>query len=113
MAFWNADADYVNEDGQTIWGREAIGACTKSLTEFKAGKSRQKSNLRFLTPDVAVMDGNVDVTSKDGATDGNHFSVWTRWREMDHRFARRGDTAAELADRCIHDLKWLIRRLDG
>lgn len=113
LAFWSQDADFVNEDGQTIKGRDAIGNLYKdSLADLKSGKVSSKINsLRFLTPDVAVMDGNIDVTAKDGSVDNNHFSaVWTRaggkWTIASARDLP--DTPAEMADRCRTELKWLI-----
>lgn len=113
LALWSADADFVNEDGQTIKGREAIGALYKeSINEFKNGKVTAKINsIRFLTSDVAVMDGNVEFTGKDGTVDGNHFSaVWTRtggkWTIASARDLP--DTPAEMADRGMTELKWLI-----
>jgi uncharacterized protein (TIGR02246 family) len=113
LALWTPDADYIDEDGQTIRGRDAIGALYKdSLADYKASKVSAKINaIRFLTPDVAVMDGVVESTSKDGDSDRNHFSAtWTRtggkWMIASARSLP--ETPADMAERGMTELKWLI-----
>jgi uncharacterized protein (TIGR02246 family) len=67
-AFWTADGDYTDQAGGNVNGREAI---EKSFTAFfgehKGLKLRIESNsLRFVTPDVAIEDGNTAVISAEG-----------------------------------------------
>jgi len=112
-AFWSPDADYVDEEGKKIKGRDAIlNLYRDNIAEIKASKVVVKiKNLRFLTPDVAVMDGVVETTAKDGDTDVDNFStVWTRssgkWVMSSAR--NLPETSEEMAERGLTEIKWLI-----
>src|SRR5438128_2003751 len=61
LSYWAADADFTDEGGKAVKGRDAIGKLfEQNLKDLKDGKSEIKiASLRFLTPDVAVMEGGV------------------------------------------------------
>lgn len=112
-SLWATDAEYTDETGKCIKGRDAISnMCKASINDYKDGKVTGKiDNIRFLTPDVAVVEGAVLFTPKDGVVDRNRFSaVWTR---KDGRWLLASardlpDLDGELADRAIEELKWLV-----
>jgi uncharacterized protein (TIGR02246 family) len=81
LSFWTPDADYVDESGKMIRGRDVIGAqYKKTLAESKGAKFKgRRHSLKFLRRDVALEDGSVDMTSADGTTSSNRYAViWTK-----------------------------------
>ena len=69
--FWAQDADYVSVDGRLVTGRDQIRALFRELTKSGAGQVQQTSSIeriRFLTPELAVVDGLWTVTgARDAA----------------------------------------------
>jgi uncharacterized protein (TIGR02246 family) len=69
--FWATDADYVSVDGRLITGRDQIQAFFRELIKSSAGQSQQSSSIeriRFLTPELAIVDGQWTVTgARDAA----------------------------------------------
>lgn len=110
---WAADAEYSDDAGHRTKGRDAIVNLYKpSLANYKAGKLTAKiDSLRFLTPDVAAMEGTVEFTPAGGAADRNRFSAtWAR-RNNKWQIVSARDLPAlegEFADRGMEELKWLV-----
>jgi uncharacterized protein (TIGR02246 family) len=77
MAFWAPEADYVDESGKMIRGRDVLAAqFTKSLAESKGAKYKDRlHSLKFLRRDVALGDGSIEMTSADGTTTSNRYAV--------------------------------------
>ena len=69
--FWAEDADYVSVDGRLVTGRSQIQAFFQALTAASAGQAQQASSIervRFLTPELALVDGSWTVTgARDAA----------------------------------------------
>jgi uncharacterized protein (TIGR02246 family) len=67
-AFWAPDADYVDEAGEVVKGREAIQqAYEKLFSENKGAKLRIiKSSVRIVNPQLALEDGVTEVVPADG-----------------------------------------------
>src|SRR5262249_50842848 len=67
-AFWAPDGDYTDLTGHTMKGRDAIQKLFEEFfTETKGLKLRIESqSLRFVTPDVAVEDGETSGISPEG-----------------------------------------------
>ena|SRR5215813_11176005 len=69
--FWAQDADYVSVQGKLITGRAQIQAFFRELMKSGAGQAQQTSSIeqiRYLTPELAVMDGLWTVTgARDAA----------------------------------------------
>jgi uncharacterized protein (TIGR02246 family) len=69
--FWAQDADYVSVDGRLITGRAQIRAFFHELAKSTAGQAQQTSSIeqiRFLTPELAIVDGLWTVTgARDAA----------------------------------------------
>ena len=66
--FWDEGADYVGVDGTLIKGRTQIQALFREV----AGKTGQQTatieQIRFITPDIATVDGGWTVTGARDAT---------------------------------------------
>jgi uncharacterized protein (TIGR02246 family) len=112
MNYWAPDADFTSETGEVIKGREAISKLyVENLADLKAGKSVIKiDSLRFLTPEVAALDGAVEFTPPDGPTESNRFgAVWTRkdgrWIIASARDLPEAEGQA--ADRGRKEMQWL------
>lgn len=81
MTLWAADADFVDEDGKTYKGRDAIRALFKAAMDDAKGSTMKltSKSLRFLKPDVAIEDGMVEITSPEGIKDQNRFTaIWMK-----------------------------------
>ncbi len=67
--FWDVEADYVAVDGRLIKGRKAMEDALGPMIKAGAGKVTQNATIesvRFLTPDLAIVDGSWTIT---GAVD--------------------------------------------
>src|SRR5262245_7257623 len=83
--FWAEDADYVSVDGRLIKGRDQIQAFFGELIKFSDGKSQQSSSIeriRFLTPELVVVDGIWTVTGARDAIGKDFTAVKGRGREV-------------------------------
>jgi uncharacterized protein (TIGR02246 family) len=116
MAFWAPDADYIDETGKATRGHDALTALFKTmLTNWKGSKIGGKVySVKFLRPDVAIEDGSLETTAKDGTRDSNRYAVvWTksgdRWLISSAR-----DLPAEVEDvpslsyPQLKSLEWLV-----
>lgn len=81
MAFWAADADYIDETGKQTKGADKIAALfKKALAEEKGNKVAVRvQSLKFLRPEICLEDGVVERTTPTGVKETNRFAiVWTR-----------------------------------
>jgi uncharacterized protein (TIGR02246 family) len=81
LAFWADDADYVDVDGETHRGKEAIAALFKtSAADMNGNKLGLKiDNLRFVKPEVAIEDGTSSLTIPEGETTSSRYTaVWVK-----------------------------------
>jgi uncharacterized protein (TIGR02246 family) len=81
MAFWAPDADFIDEAGKVTRGREALTAVFKTmlanLKGFKVGS--KVHSVKFLRPDVAIVDGSMETTATDGTRESNRYAVvWAK-----------------------------------
>ena len=63
--FWDENADYVSVDGRLIKGRLGIQAFFREMAKSSAGRPQQTASIeqiRFLTQDLATVDGSWTVT---------------------------------------------------
>jgi uncharacterized protein (TIGR02246 family) len=112
LANWAADAEFTDEAGKVHKGRAAIGKLFEAdLKDLKAGKSVVHIEaLRFLTADVATMEGAVEFTPENGVLESNRFSaVWTkadgRWLIASARDLP--ELEGNVAERGMKELQWL------
>jgi uncharacterized protein (TIGR02246 family) len=87
LAFWAPDADYIDQAGKATRGSDALSALFKTmLANWKGAKIGGKvHSVKFLRPDVALEDGSLEITAKDGTRASNRYAVvWTKsgdkWR---------------------------------
>jgi uncharacterized protein (TIGR02246 family) len=81
LAFWAPDADYIDESGRMTRSRDAIAALLKkSLPGLKGVKVTGRVHaLKFLRPEIALVDGAVECAAGDGTRDVCRTAVvWTR-----------------------------------
>ena len=112
-ALWTPDGDIVDASGQTLLGREAVALDQPATPpepaarpEFRIGETR----LRFLTPDVALEDGTVEVVPPAGQPLTGRFSAtWVRhegsWKLGALREARGEEPTAAAA---LSELEWMV-----
>jgi uncharacterized protein (TIGR02246 family) len=104
-AVWLPDGDIVDEFGRSTPAKDVIEAEVKARensTVADGGRDVKLagSTIRFLTADVAIEDGTVDVSVKDRPTARGRFAaVWVRrdgrWRLATLREARATNTVAD------------------
>lgn len=81
MSFWAEGSEFVSEDGDVTRGKKALtNQFQKVLAEHKGRTMRATiRSLRLLRPDLAVLDGTVELMDADGAReDGPFTSLWTK-----------------------------------
>jgi uncharacterized protein (TIGR02246 family) len=116
LAVWAESADYVDEAGKTIEGRQALTAMyKKAFKENKGLKVRiVTTTIRFLKTDVASQDGSALLTHAGGETEVSPFTaIWIKkdgqWlvahlRELPSEVGRVG----EEANTRLNELGWLV-----
>src|SRR5262245_39593095 len=87
LAHWSPDAEYIDESGKMTQGHDAIAAMIrKNLENMKGYKLKlEGKGLRFVTADVAMVDGKATLVSPEGKEDVTPFAaVWVKnngkWR---------------------------------
>jgi uncharacterized protein (TIGR02246 family) len=77
VGLWTDEAEYIAETGKAHRGKEAIRALLKkAMTAHKGStQSIKVHSIRLVKPDVALVEGTVTVTAKDGTTDPGRFSA--------------------------------------
>jgi uncharacterized protein (TIGR02246 family) len=116
MSYLEQDADFIDEDGKKTSGHNALRARFKTmLPDLKGSKIGGKVySVKFLRPDVALVDGAMEFTSADGTRDSNRYAVvWVKsgdkWRISSVR-----DLPAEVEDvpsltyPQLKSLEWLV-----
>ena len=109
--FWTADGDIIDDDGRVLNGRETVGRIVKPTDgspplEFKIAET----NLRFVTADVAIEDGTVEIVLPGAGTGlkGRFSATWTRqeggWKLAGLRESRI-DQGQPLT---LPDLDWMV-----
>src|SRR5262245_47367572 len=111
---WAEDAEYIDEAGKQIKGRDNIGAMfKKAATENQGAKMELKvTSVRMLKGDVALLDGASTQTSADGTVDEGRFT--TVWFKNDGKWMIRSardlpsDGAAAGPESVLKELQWLV-----
>jgi uncharacterized protein (TIGR02246 family) len=111
-ALWTADGDIVDAHGAVMKGRDTMALTTPPASGAQSPAFRiHDTSLRFLTPDVALEDGMIDILVPGATTPlaGRFSATWVRqggaWKIAGLREAQLpGATgSAQLAD-----LDWMV-----
>ena len=81
MDFWAENADFVDIRGQFHEGRDLISALFRRGFAENPGRTIQlnSASRKFLSPNVAMDDGILELTSPEGTkTSGRYTVVWTK-----------------------------------
>lgn len=112
-ALWTPDGDIVDAAGQMLLGREALALDQPTTPPDPASRPEfriRETKLRFLTADVAVEDGTVEIVPPTGQPLSGRFSAtWVRheggWKLGALREARGEEPAAAAA---LSELDWMV-----
>jgi uncharacterized protein (TIGR02246 family) len=115
LAHYAADADYVDQGGKEYKGMASLsGMCKRSLAELKGYKLKTTiTSLHFVRPDVAIADGNAELTAPDGTTDSGPFTaVWTKtggkWLISSVHDLPESQAASDTEASSLQQLEWLV-----
>jgi uncharacterized protein (TIGR02246 family) len=108
------DADFTDEDGKQYRGKASLAELLKrSLADLKGQTLKTNiTSLRFLRPDVAIVDGTADLIARDGTTDSGRFTaIWTKtggkWLLSSIRDLPDSG-AADTTPQPLKELEWLV-----
>jgi uncharacterized protein (TIGR02246 family) len=116
MAFWTTDSDYVDEAGKMTKGKDQIAALfKKALPDLKGAKvSTNLHSIKLLRPEVALVDGNIDITSTTGVKDISRYAIvlnktGDKWLIDSARdLPSQVTDLPSLASAQLKDLDWLV-----
>jgi uncharacterized protein (TIGR02246 family) len=116
MAFWTSDSDYVDEAGKMTKGKDQIAALfKKALPDLKGAKvTTSLHSIKLLRPEVALVDGNIDVTSTTGVKDVSRYAIvlnktGDKWLIDSARdLPTQVVDLPSLASAQLKDLEWLV-----
>jgi len=112
-SLWTPDGDIVDATGQTLVGREALALDQPATPPDPASRPEfriRETRLRFLTADVAIEDGMVEVVPPAGEPLNGRFSAtWVRheggWKLAALREARGEEPTAAAT---LAELEWMV-----
>jgi uncharacterized protein (TIGR02246 family) len=116
MAFWTTDSDYVDEAGKMTKGKDQIAALfKKALPDLKGAKiSGTLHSLKFLRPEVALLDGTIDITSATRVKDSSRYAIvlnktGDKWLIDSARdLPSQVSDLPSIASAQLKDLEWLV-----
>lgn len=84
--FWDESADYVGVDGTLIKGRAQMQTFFRKMAESTKGQQiASVEQVRFITPEVATVDGSWTVTGAKGADGKELAPIKGRGFEVVHK----------------------------
>lgn len=114
-ALWTPDGDIVDDLGTMMKGRDTVALLEPPAADAKQGGKPvitiKDTNLRFITPDVAIEDAMVEVTPPGtaAALRGRFSATWVRhegaWKLSALREAR-GEPAG--GTESLEELSWMV-----
>jgi uncharacterized protein (TIGR02246 family) len=116
LASLEPDADFIDEDGKKTKGHDALRARFKTmLPDLKGFKIAGKVySVKFLRPEVALVDGAMEFTAPDGTRDTNRYAVaWVKTGDK-WRISSARDLPSEVEDvpsltyPQLRSLGWLV-----
>lgn len=119
LAAWGLNAEYVDENGKSVKGRDALAGMFKTLMqEAKGGKLQIKTSaLRFLKDDVAMQDGSAVMTDANGDVETAPFTA--AWLKTDGNWqlqlvrdlpgpGAENDVSRDTPQNALKGLAWLV-----
>ncbi|MFM9057870.1 MAG: SgcJ/EcaC family oxidoreductase [Planctomycetaceae bacterium] len=109
-ALWTPDGDIVDDLGAVLPGRDTAAAATPA----PAGTARPEvrisdTKVRFLTADVAMEDGTIEIGPAGAAVSGRFTATWVRhdgaWKLTALREARAAEPAGPAS---LGQLAWMV-----
>ena len=109
-ALWTPDGDIVDDLGAVLPGRDTVA----SAAPAPAGAPRPEvrindTKIRFLTADVAIEDGTIEIGPAGSALTGRFSATWVRhdgtWKLTALREARAADASGPA---CLEQLAWMV-----
>jgi uncharacterized protein (TIGR02246 family) len=115
LAHFADDADFINDGGKQLKGKANLAELFKqTLADLKGCKLAVTiTSLRFLRPDVALLDGKATLTAPDGASESGRFTTaWTKsggkWLLSSvHDLAEPSETSTA-GSAPLQQLDWLV-----
>lgn len=110
-ALWTPDGDIVDDAGRVLVGRATVSLAAPSSAATRPEIAVHESGIRFVTDDVAIEDGTVEVRPAGGgaALEGRFSATWVRhegtWKLAALREARGDEPSG--AER-LADLEWMV-----
>ena len=107
---WTPDGDIVDDLGAVLPGRDTVATATPS----PAGAPRPEvrisgTKIRFLTADVAIEDGTIEIGPAGAALTGRFTATWVRhdgtWKLAALREARAAESSGPA---CLEQLAWMV-----
>lgn len=110
---WAPDGDIIDDDGRVLAGRTTVSLAPPSAQPAAAARpdiTVRETAIRFITDDVAIEDGTVEVRIPGGAAlEGRFSATWVRheggWKLAALREARGNEPSG--AER-LADLDWMV-----
>lgn len=112
-ALWTPDGDIVDEAGSVLKGRDTVQDLAPSKPGESAEQARveiRETNLRFLSADVAIEDGTVDIVPPGGVAPlhGRFSATWVRHEDAWKLAALRECRGTEAGPETLADLEWMV-----
>lgn len=111
-SLWTADGDIIDEQGNVLGGRATVAATPKPSADAPRPSFQiRDTSLRFVTDDVALEDGAVEVTLPGLARPfkGRFSATWVRAADGWKIAALREDRLdAEAGTERLEDLDWMV-----
>jgi uncharacterized protein (TIGR02246 family) len=115
LAHFAADADYVDQTGKQHKGKAALAELFKGALGEEKGQQLKTviSSIRFLRPDIAIVDGKAELTAPNGSTNSGRFTaVWTKtagkWLLSSVRDLPQPPATGETSAAPLQELAWLV-----
>ena len=110
-----AEVDFIDEDGKRFTGKTSLGEVLKNSMAVLSGRTVKTtiSSLRFLRPDIALVDGKADIFAADGSNSTGRFTaVWNkssgRWLLTSLRDLPGETTTSDANAGQLKQLDWLV-----
>lgn len=86
MAYWDEDADYIDETGKITRGKDKITALFKETLPHNKGRKADGKihSVKFLRPEICLIDGTIEITGDDGVKESGRYAVV--WNKVDGKW---------------------------